>query len=67
VQLLIVNNANVNAKGGIYGSPLQIASSGGHENIVQLLIDNGADVNAEGGTYNSPIQAASAEGDKITV
>jgi len=67
VAKLLYNGANVNAKGGVDGSPLGAASARGHKEIVQLLIDNGANVNAEGGRHGSPIQAASVGGRKEIV
>ena len=41
VQLLLNNEADVNAQGGEYGNALQAASYGGQ----QLLLKNGAQVN----------------------
>jgi ankyrin repeat protein len=67
VQLLVNNGADVNAEGGLYGSPIQAALAGGYEEIVQLLVDNGANVDAEGGHYGSPLQGALAEGDHNVV
>ncbi|KAJ7353008.1 hypothetical protein DFH08DRAFT_692431 [Mycena albidolilacea] len=55
VQLLI--GADMNAKGGHYGSVLQAAPSSGSEPIFQLLIANDATVNLQGGYFGSAIQA----------
>jgi ankyrin repeat protein len=55
---LISEGADVNAEGGIYGNPLQAASSRGYLEIMQLLLDNGADINAEGSIYHNALQAA---------
>jgi hypothetical protein len=60
--VLLEKGANVNASGGLYGSPLQAASWKGHQEIVALLMEKGADVNAAGGLYGSPLQAASLNG-----
>ena len=60
--LLLERGADVNAKGGKYGNPLQAASLFGHEVAVRLLLEKGADVNAEGGEYGSALQAASCAG-----
>jgi ankyrin repeat protein len=49
----------INAQGGEYGSALQAASRGGHDEVVQMLIDAGDDVNAQGGHYGNALQAAS--------
>jgi hypothetical protein len=59
---LVGYGADVNAQGGEYGSALQAASLGGHEEIVKFLMDNGADVNVQGGKYGNALQAASKEG-----
>jgi ankyrin repeat protein len=58
-KILIENGADVNMQGGLWGSPLQAASSMDHENTVQLLLDHGADVNIQGGRlHRSPFDAA---------
>ena len=54
--------SDVNAKGGLYGHPLEAASSKGHEKIVDLLIRKGADIHAQGGYFGNALQAASYEG-----
>jgi ankyrin repeat protein len=66
-ELLLDKGADVNAQGGIYGNPLQAASSGGHEQVVKLLLDKGANVNVEGGEYGNAPQAASARGHEQVV
>jgi hypothetical protein len=67
VSSLLASGADVNARGGGYGSAVQAAAAGGDTEIVQLLVDKGADVNAQGGYYSSAIQAAAAEGYMETV
>ncbi|KAK1763796.1 hypothetical protein QBC33DRAFT_596465 [Phialemonium atrogriseum] len=42
-------NADVNAKGGFYGSALQTASGNGYEKIVQLLLERNADAASSNG------------------
>jgi ankyrin repeat protein len=42
VQLLLDKDADVNAKGGRYGSALQAASEGGYIEVVRLLQAAGA-------------------------
>ena len=66
-QLLLENDADVNARGGKYGNALQAASYQGSEAIVQLLIENGADINAQGGEYGTALQAASYRGHETIV
>ncbi|SLM37986.1 P-loop containing nucleoside triphosphate hydrolase [Lasallia pustulata] len=62
VQLVLKNEADVNAQGGYCGNALQAASQEGHESVVQLLLKNGADVNAQGGWFGNALQAASRGG-----
>ena len=58
---------DINA-GGPEGSPLTVAISQGHPEIVRLLLDMGADVNAAGeSSFRRPLQAAIAEGDEELV
>ena len=59
----LLESSKVNACRGLYGHELQVASSGGHDNIVRLLLEKGADVNMETGYYGSALQAASLNGD----
>ena len=63
VNLLILEaGADVNMRGGRYGSALQAASVGGYDKVVELLLSEGANVNARGGLYGSAVQAASVGG-----
>jgi hypothetical protein len=63
-RLLLEHGADVNAPGGEeYGTALQAASAGGHDQVVQRLLGHGADVNAPGGGYHgTALEAASANG-----
>ena len=61
-QVLLENGADVNAQGGFYGTALQAASSGGHDQVVQRLLEHGADVNAQGGHYSTALQTTSVKG-----
>jgi ankyrin repeat protein len=61
VLRLINLGANVNARGGKYGSALQAASARGYTSIVKLLLERGADVNTTpGGEYSTPMELAEA-------
>ncbi|KAI0383348.1 ankyrin [Hypomontagnella monticulosa] len=59
--VLLDKGADVNAKGGEYGHPLQaVCNQGGdYRAEAEALLDRGADVNAEGGRFGSALQAAS--------
>jgi ankyrin repeat protein len=67
VQLLLDEDADVNAEGGPYGNALQAASVRGHEQVVKMLLKQGANVNAQAGYYSNALQAASAGGYKQIV
>ncbi|RKK66735.1 hypothetical protein BFJ69_g15137 [Fusarium oxysporum] len=67
VRVLLSNDWNVNAQGGLYSTALQAASYRGHQEIVRLLLNEGADVNAQGGYYGTALLAASAKGHKEIV
>jgi hypothetical protein len=67
VDMLLDNEADVNAQGGRYGNALNAASLGGHEAVVKRLLDKGADVNAQGGQYGNALQAASSGGHEAMV
>ena len=66
VGLLLRKGAHVDAHGEgefDYGTPLQIASRAGHENIVKLLLDSDAGVNAMSDRIiESPLGLASCQG-----
>jgi ankyrin repeat protein len=67
VNMLLDNEADVNAQGGEYGNALQAASDGGHEAVVKMLLDKGAYVDTLGGEYSSELQVASGGGHKRVV
>ncbi|KAJ5556434.1 hypothetical protein N7494_000349 [Penicillium frequentans] len=62
VRLMITHGADINARGGDYGSALVAACSEGHYKVVQLLLERGADLNAQGGYYGNALQAACSKG-----
>ncbi|KAL8639955.1 MAG: hypothetical protein Q9228_003069 [Teloschistes exilis] len=45
VQLLIDKGADVNARGGLHGTPLRAASYRGFNEVIGLLLENGAEIN----------------------
>ncbi|KAE8358042.1 ankyrin repeat-containing domain protein [Aspergillus caelatus] len=64
-EQLALLGADVNAKGGDFGIPLQAASYNGHRQIVEILLKNGADVDnrlGELGEFSNPLQDASFRG-----
>jgi hypothetical protein len=67
VQVLMSDQADVNAQGGFCGNLLQAASYGGNEKVVQILINAGADINVHGGKFGNALQAASCEGNEKVV
>ncbi|KAL2822617.1 ankyrin repeat-containing domain protein [Aspergillus granulosus] len=62
LQLLLSKNADVNAQGGEYGTPLQVAASTQNYEVVKLLLAYGADVNAHEGILGSALQVAAYNG-----
>ncbi|KAL4908290.1 ankyrin repeat-containing domain protein [Aspergillus multicolor] len=63
VGRLLTEGAYVDNHGGICDTPVQAASSRGHEPVVQTLIKWGANINPpDGGVYGCPLHAAVAEG-----
>jgi Ankyrin repeats (3 copies)/Ankyrin repeat len=64
---LLENGVNIHVEGGEYSNALQVASSGGHHDIVQLLLEKGADINVQGGRYGNALQAASFRGHHVIV
>ena len=67
VKHILPQVADINGKGGSYGSALAVASYHGKEKMIQVLLDAGADVNAKGGSYGSALQIASAGGHQKVV
>ncbi|CAM5999841.1 unnamed protein product, partial [Sphagnum balticum] len=67
--VLLEEQVDVNAQGGLYSNALQAASAKGHEEVevVQLLLEKGADVNAQGGPFGNALQLASAKGNEEVV
>jgi ankyrin repeat protein len=62
VQILVDEDADINAQGGWYGNPLQVASTKGHTQVVKILLDKGANVNMPSGQHATVLQVASAGG-----
>lgn len=60
LTLLLDHGAEVNARGGKFGTALQAACTSGEMKRVRVLLDRGADVNIEGGEYGTALQAACA-------
>mmetsp|Transcript_16589 Transcript_16589/g.14432 ORF Transcript_16589/g.14432 Transcript_16589/m.14432 type:complete len:97 (+) Transcript_16589:460-750(+) len=58
INLLLYNEANIDAETTLKFTPLIIASQKGHEEIVQLLINSGADVNCKDIYNNTPLHYA---------
>lgn len=56
-SLLIEKEVDVNAQGGEYCSPLQMACYKQQKSFVEFLLDRGADPNAQGGRYGNALQA----------
>ena len=59
--LLIQKNADVNA-GKDGGTPLYLAASHGHLDIVRILVDRFANVDAANGTGATPLYIAAQKG-----
>ncbi|KAJ7706659.1 ankyrin repeat-containing domain protein [Mycena rosella] len=45
-RVLVQHSADFNIRGGVYHTPLLVASNRGHTELICMLIENGADVNA---------------------
>ncbi|MEZ0222961.1 MAG: ankyrin repeat domain-containing protein [Alphaproteobacteria bacterium] len=70
VDKLMAKGANVNAKGLLRRTALNVAAEGGHNDIVEALLKNGADVNAEmGGPFggSTPLTSALVRDNKALV
>jgi hypothetical protein len=58
-HLLAKHPEHVNARGGREMTPIHVASSVGHSDMLTLLIEHGADVNGRGTDGNTPLHEAS--------
>jgi ankyrin repeat protein len=67
VNELLARGANVNARGGHYGTALQAAAVYGHHQTVKTLMEWGADVNIQGGEYGDALTAAYESGCEQTI
>ena len=61
-HLIAKHPEHVNASGGDEVTPLHVAASAGHSDIVPLLIEHGADVNGPGQSGGTPLRRASCHG-----
>jgi ankyrin repeat protein len=60
-HLIAEHPEHVNARGGREVTPLHVAASAGHSDILLLLIENGADVNGRGDFGGTPLHRAAIE------
>jgi len=61
-RLIAEHPEHVNARGGSEVTPLHVAASAGHTDILSLLIEHGADVNSRGADNYTPLHQASRNG-----
>jgi ankyrin repeat protein len=61
-NLLIYNEANIDAETTLKFTPIIIAAQKGHEEIVQLLINSGTDINSKDIYNNTPLHYAAQNG-----
>lgn len=61
-RLLDAHRGDVNARGGLYKTPLHAATVKGHRDFVQFLLDNGADVDSRGRRDQTALYTASSLG-----
>ncbi|KAJ6521481.1 ankyrin repeat-containing domain protein, partial [Mycena vulgaris] len=64
VSLLILRGADVNARGGEYGTTLSAASTKNHYDIVRILLAHGADVQTRNKGLGTALSAASRKNHK---
>ena len=56
VQMLLKENADVNAQSGEYDNALQAASLEGHEKVAQMRLENGAEADVQSGYYSNALK-----------
>jgi len=61
-RLVAAHPQDINARGGIHDTPMDVASSRGHFEIVQLLLSNNADPHLCDSDGDSPLHTASLGG-----
>jgi cytohesin len=66
-ELLLTNNAGVNAKNYYGRTPLHFAAAAGHKDVVELLLAHGADVNVKDNCDQTPLHMAAQQDQKDTV
>ena len=67
VELLLKNNADVNAKDAFNTTALMYAVASGNKELVELLISYGADVKASDGQGNTVLSAAKESKNKSII
>jgi ankyrin repeat protein len=60
--MLIVHDANVNARTCDYWTPIHLSSYNGHLGIVELLLEGSADAHASNDEGQTPYQLAVRQG-----
>ena len=58
-HLIAEHPVDVTARGGVRATPLHVAASAGHPDIVSLLIEHDANMNGRGTSRDSPLHEAS--------
>lgn len=66
-RLLEEKGANVNARGGEFGSALHAAAYQGHVRVIKILLKNGANVKMQAGIFRFALTAAAASSSSDSV
>jgi ankyrin repeat protein len=67
VEILLQNNANINAESEMYASPLEAAAQAGHWEVVTFLLDKGAAPDSQNDGMETALQAAAYQDRKDMV
>ena len=62
VELLLANNAGINATNFVGWTPLHYAAAGGQKEVVELLLTSNANVNAQNNGGETPLHWAARNG-----